>query len=62
MVFFNKHINVTNIINLTLDITHTPHRHSFWQVILVVEEIVTFCRSELPVGCGGYTYGITQKT
>ena len=39
--------NATNIINLTLDITHIPHRHSLWQVVLVVEDIVTFRWSEL---------------
>ena len=54
--------NTTNIINLTLDITHIPYRHSLRQVILEVKDIVTFRRSELFVGYGGCTYGITQKT
>ena len=48
--------NATNIINLNLDIIYTPHRQSFWQVVLVVEDIVTFHRSELPVGYGGQLY------
>ena len=45
--------NAINIINLTLDITHIPHRHSLWQVVLVVEDIVTFRRSELSARCDG---------
>ena len=52
--------NATNIINLTLDITHIPHRYSFRQVIPEVEDIVTFRRSELPVGCGSCTYVVGE--
>ena len=48
--------NATNIINLNLDKIYTPHRQSFWQVVLVVEDIFTFCRSELPIGCGGQLF------
>ena len=54
--------NNTNIINLILDIIHTPqriqvgdvvHRHSFWQVVVVVEDIITFHWNELPIGYSG---------
>ena len=34
--------NSTNIINLNLDIIHTPHKHSFWQVVLIRSSIRLF--------------------
>lgn len=57
--------NSTNFINLILDMIHTPHntqvgdivyRHSFWQVVLVVEDIITFHQSELPIGYDGQLF------
>ena len=57
--------NNTNIINLILDIIHTPHRtqvgdvvhrHSFWQVVVVVEDIITFRWNELPIGYSGQLF------
>ena len=57
--------NSTNFINLILGMIHTPHstqvgdvvyRHLFWQVALVVEDIIIFHHSELPIGYDGQLF------